>query len=252
MAYPMVQCGPKMMFQTAQIMGFQSAGQLPIVAQNIYADTVNSRYDKSQSHYVNVNQRITQTIAGKIYEQQIVSDGVAEFKRRNPNIQKWSDIALCKPGKTTLDKIVIDTTLQRVLDLMWALNILDEFNPVAVAPISVYEDKEMPGKYICWDGQHTSVALMLILSLVLGQKPEECEIPINIFPSDSKGEMREMFIGHNSNFKKPLEEYDFWEQMVYGVRTDGNQKPNWVEVEQKQQWIESAKMFCNGTQKWRY
>jgi hypothetical protein len=127
---------------------------------------------------------------------------------------------------------------------MWSSEIVDEFRQIAVAPISVYVDKEMSDHYICWDGQHTSVALMIIAANALGMKPEDCEVPINVYPSDSKSEMREMFIGHNGGFKKSLEAFDFWEQMVFGVRTDGNtSNEEWNEVEQKQQWIESAKMF---------
>lgn len=209
-----------------------------------YADTVNSRYNKSQSHYVNIQQRLKQSLQNKTFEKQIVAEAVDEFRRRNPNISTWSDITLCKPGITTLDKIVIDTTLQRVLDTLWASEIVDDFKEVAVAPINVYVDKEMSDHYICWDGQHTSVALMIIAAKALGLKPEDCEVPINVFPSDSKRQMREMFIGHNGGFKKSLEAFDFWEQMVFGVRTDGNtDNEEWNEVEQKQQWIESAKMF---------
>ena len=213
-------------------------------ATTCYADTVNSRYNKSQSHYVNIQQRIKQSLQNKTFEKQIVQASVEEFQRRNPHIKSWNDITLCKPGVTTLDKIVIDTTLQRILDTMWASEIVDNFREVAVAPINVYVDTDMSDHYICWDGQHTSVALMIIAAKALGLKPEECEVPINIFPSNSKGEMREMFMGHNGGFKKPLEAFDFWEQMVFGVRTDGNvSNDEWNEVEQKQQWIESAKMF---------
>ena len=209
-----------------------------------YADVVNSRYNKSQSHYVNIQQRIRQSLQNKTFESQIVQESVEEFQRHNPHIKSWSDITLCKPGVTTLDKIVIDTTLQRVLDIMWASEIVDNFREVAVAPINVYVDKEMSDHYICWDGQHTSVALTIIATQALGLKLDECEVPINIFPSDSKGEMREMFMGHNGGFKKPTDAYDSWEQMVFGVRTDSNTKDEeWVEIEKKQQWVESAKMF---------
>lgn len=209
-----------------------------------YADTVNSRYSKSQSHYVNTQQRIRESLHNKTFEKQIVQESIEEFQRRNPHIKTWSDITLCKPAITTLDKILIDTTLQRVLDIMWSSEIVDNFRQVAVAPIQVYENPEMPGNYVAWDGQHTDVALYIIAVMSLGMKPEECEIPINIYPSEHKSEMREMFIGHNGGFKKPLEAYDFWEQMVFGVRTDGNtENEEWNEVEQKQQWIESAKMF---------
>ena len=209
-----------------------------------YADTVNRRYNKSKSHYVNTQQRIRESLKNKTYENQIVQDSIDEFLRRNPQIKTWNNITLCKPAVTTLDKILIDTTLQRVLDILWSSEIVDTFRQVAVAPIQVYEDPEMPGHYIAWDGQHTDVALYIIAVMALGLKPEECKIPINIYPSESKSEMREMFIGHNGGFKKALEAYDFWEQMVFGVRTDGNKSiEEWVEVEQKQQWIENAKMF---------
>ena len=59
------------------------------LATSNYADQVNSRYNKSQSHYVNIQQRIKQSLQNKTFEKQIVQESVEEFQRRNPHIKTW-------------------------------------------------------------------------------------------------------------------------------------------------------------------
>lgn len=217
--------------------------QLIAPSATFYADKVNQQFHKSVSQYVSIPQRLKQTIGNSSYYQSIVEDSVQEYKRRNPNVTKWWDLVLCGALTTTLDKIVIDITLQRMLVLFHATGILDRFQQLRVMPISVYEDPLAPGQYVCWDGQHTAVALYL-LATAIKEDISKCEVPIVIYKSNLKSEMRLNFMELNGPAKRPLDQIDKYHQMVFGVRTDGTQLPEWTLAEQKQQALEGAKMFA--------
>jgi hypothetical protein len=212
--------------------------------QQTHADVINQQFNKSQSHYVNLKQRLRTVLNNETYLQSVLEDSIEDFKERNPQFTKWKDLNLCLAQKTTLDKIAIDTTLQRLLAFYWAMQILDTFWEIQVEPIRVYEDPACPGKYVCWDGQHTAIVMFIIASMVLGEDISNCEVPVVIYPSSQKDEMRRVFMAANGDGKRPLDAIDKYQQMVFGVRTDGSTIPNWVVAEQKQQWLESAKMFA--------
>lgn len=209
-----------------------------------YADKVNSQFYKQQSHYVSLKQRLRGVVENETYLQSVLDDSVEDFKERNPQYTKWTDLNLCSAQTTTLDKIAIDTTLQRLLVFYWAMGILDQFWEIQVEPIRVYQDPACPGKYVCWDGQHTAIVLFIIASMVLGEDISKCEVPIVIYPSSQKDEMRRVFMAANGDGKRPLDAIDKYQQMVFGVRTDGSTIESWRVAEQKQQWLESARMFA--------
>ena len=111
-------------------------------------------------------------------------------------------------------------------------------------PICVYQDPQRPGRYICWDSQHTAVVLYIIATRVFNMKIDEIEIPIVVYASNQKADMRECFVTLNSpEGKKTLDHIDKIHQKIYGVRTDGNTRPDWVFVERKQQAMEENKIF---------
>ena len=78
--------------------------QLVTAAPVFYADKINQQFYKNSSQYVNIPQRLKQTIGNSSFYQSIVTESVEEFKRRNPTITAWSDLSLCNSVKTTLDK----------------------------------------------------------------------------------------------------------------------------------------------------
>ena len=119
----------------------------PIV-QPSYAESVNSQFYKSKSQYVSLRQRLVDTLNTK-HRKQVVTASIEEFLNRNPQFSTWDDFTFCRCEKTTLDKIVIDITLQRMLDIMHACRIMDKFQQIRVMPISVYEDPLAPGKFVC-------------------------------------------------------------------------------------------------------
>lgn len=209
-----------------------------------YADKINQQFYKQQSHYVNLKQRLRSVVANETYLQTVLDDSIEDFKERHPEITSWTDLALPQARSTTLDKITIDVTLQRLLMFFWVMRILDNFNEIKVQPIQVYEDEDCPGKYVCWDGQHTAIMLFIIASLVLNKDISKCKVPIVINSSKQKHQMRQVFMDINGDAKRPLDAIDKYQQMVFGVRTDGSTIENWLIAEQKQQWLESAKMFA--------
>lgn len=217
---------------------------LQLQTQQFYADQVNGQFHKSQSHYVSLAQRLRESINGENWKQTVLDDAIDNFKNKNPNVTQWSHFTFCSANKTTLDKIQIDITLQRMLDLIHSCNILDHFKQLLVMPICVYEEPLQPGKYVCWDGQHTAIVLYILASKVLGLDVSKCEIPIVIYASDQKAEMRECFITLNGpEGKKGLDDIDKVHQKIFGVRTDGSTNPDWLLVEQKQQALEGSKIF---------
>jgi len=98
--------------------------------------------------------------------------------------------------------------------------------------------------YAAWDGQHTVIALYIICVYILGEDPSKFMIPTVITKAEKKAEIRDLFIGENSEeSKKLLEKIDLYMQYVYGVRVDGANIQHWVEAEKKQQHLEQADIF---------
>lgn len=217
--------------------------QLQQAPQQFYADKVNGQFHKSKSHYVNLADRLKASINGEAWKQTVLNDAIENFKSKNRNISKWGDFTFCKSVLTTFDKLEIDTTLQRMLDLNHACNIIDGFRQLLVMPICVYEDPIRPGKYICWDGQHTAIVLFIIAAKILGEDITKCQVPIVIYSSHLKSEMRECFIELNGDAKRPLDNIDKVHQKIFGVRTDGSKNLEWQLVEAKQQALENSKIF---------
>lgn len=207
-----------------------------------YANKINSKFYKSASHYVTLDVRLTTSLNDndKILK---FNNIVSALKVRFAN-KRWNDIDLVRAEKCVFSKIVIDTTLQREYDFKHGSRILSDFKSLLVSPIKVYEDEMQPGKYVCWDGQHTVIALYALLTKVLNEDPDKCIVPINIYPSSLKHEMRETFIEFSTTACKPLDQIDIFHQKVYAVRTDGSNDPDFLLNERKQTALESANMFA--------
>lgn len=217
--------------------------QFMTTAKYTYADQFNAQYAKSDSHFVDLAERFDQFCdENASIEFRMMS---REFRRRYPQFKNINDIKkrLCRGEHTTLDKILIDVTMQRLLNLGHVLKMLADFKATKVMPIQVYEDPDIPGKYVAWDGQHTAILLYVLCAMVFEINPAELEVPIVVYDVSTKAEIRENFIGLNGEDKLPLDAIDIFQQMVYGVRVDGSEKPNWLEAERKQQMLEKHKLF---------
>lgn len=210
-----------------------------------YADKINQQFSKQQSHYVDLDERLQHVLKDNSWLQNVLDSSIEDFQEQFPNYKKWSDVKLCRAETTTLDKIVIDTTLQRLLSPIWVIEILDKFKEFKASAIRVYQDPACPEKYICWDGQHTSILFLIISKMILGEDISNCKVPIVISPSTHKPDIRQSFMSENSKEgKRRLDLIDLFHQMVFGVRTDNSTIPEWTVAEQKQQWLENAKMFA--------
>lgn len=215
--------------------------------QKSYADLKNERFSTNADYVISAKQRWEETYdALPSYQQErvdyLLEQAKAEFRRRNPNFNKWNDLPLAEAKSLVMNQIGIDATMQRQLDIFWVLTLLSTFAATKVVPIQVYKYKE--NKYLAWDGQHTLMLLWLIATQLFEQDPNTVEVPVNVYQSTLKAEMRTNFVSLNSKEgKKQLDPIDIWEQQVFGVRVDNSTNPAWVEVEEKQRAIEAMGFF---------
>lgn len=224
---------------------------LQVLSTAPYAATKNSRFSLSASQIRTIKQRWDETYNSlpKIQQQAVnvaLSAAISEFRRRNPKIKGTKDLKkqLAKAWTVKMSQVCIDDTMQRQLNIAWVITLLNLFVSTKVIPIHVYQPDPDVDQYLAWDGQHTLVLLWLICTQIYGEDPENFEIPVNVYASHQKAEMRGCFIDLNSEEgKKMLDLFDKIEQMIYGVRVDGSTNPIWVLAEQKQQIVENHGLF---------
>jgi hypothetical protein len=224
-----------------------------------YASRVNSKYNNHASNFVDLKTRLESAINRLPAFKQIGLRGtltqvMKQWQLRFPAAKKLNDLKLVRSLLVPLSDILIDTTMQRELNLAWVLEILTKFRAVQAQPIQLYEVMDVAGDlnyypagtqlYASWDAQHTAIVYYIIAVWILGEDPRTVMVPVNIYSITQKSEIRQNFVsGNTSEGKKLLEEIDIFIQMVFGVRIDGNTNPKWVEAELKQQYLEQAELF---------
>ena len=214
------------------------------MTQTSHAQTVNERYLKSTSHFITLQQRLTDALKAAPIFVAMLTAMVEEYKRRHSSWAKFSDLKLCKAIQVPMDKILIDTTMQRSLNLRHVLNILQHFRSTMVMAIQVYEDENKPGFYIAWDGQHTAIALYIILTKVFGEQMAKTKIPVVVYNVKHKLEIRRNFILLNGDAKEELDFIDKYIQMVFGVKVDHADDPEWVDTALKNDYLAAAGLFA--------
>jgi hypothetical protein len=222
----------------------QAIRQIVKKVVNPHADIVNAQFTHSKSQYVNLKQRIDASLAANSWHLPRYNFAQNTWRSTYPGIKSFKQIRLCKAVLATLDMIDIDVTLQRVVNFPHLCWILANFKQLLVMPICVYEDKTHPGRYVCWDGQHTVLVLYIIACVILGHDPATVEVPIVMYDSNLKSEMRESFLELNGDAKKPLDPIDQFHQYLFGVRTDNAQNDKWLAAERKQVHLETHGMFA--------
>ena len=224
-----------------------------------YAQQQNARYNHSGATYVDIGKRFNTTLANlSHYKQQGIRGQILaackEFVKKYPHVKTFKDLDLCEAGLTPLGEILIDITIQRLLDLGWVVDILKDFREVQADPIKLYEVmdggdlvNEYPvgtKLYGSWDAQHTAVVYWIIATMVLREDPAAVMVPSVIYKVKNKADIRMNFVNGNSKAGKHLlDSIDLFMQMVLGVRMDGSTNPKWVEAELKQQHLEKAGLF---------
>ena len=207
-----------------------------------HADIVNEQYNHKESNFVSLQTRITEAfkLAPK-FEAQLEAV-VEEFKRRNKdNWSSFKEMALVQAIPVDFSKILIDSTMQRPVNMRHVLKILNYFSQTMVMPIQVYKEGD---NYVAWDGQHTSIALYLILTKVFGERQANTMIPVNIYPVKQKLEIRRNFILLNGDAKEKLDFIDTYRQMVYGAIIDNSDDPIWQDTAKINDLLKDAGLFA--------
>jgi hypothetical protein len=225
-----------------------------------YATKVNSKYKEEASHFVDLKDRLNNTITSANHTKQqsywsAIKLACNVFERRFPNKKKMEDLDLCESIMRPLSDLLIDVTMQRMLILSWVVDIITNWRDVQCQPIQVYQvvDKDgslkyypvsKNGLYASWDGQHTAMALYILCVYVFKQDPAKVMVPVTIYKVETKADIRANFVkGNTSEGKKLLDAIDIFQQQVYGVRLDGAKNTVWEDAELKQKYLEQADLF---------
>ena len=209
-----------------------------------HAQLINEQYLKSTSHFVTLQDRLNSALKqAPIFAGQLAGM-VDEFKRRNKHWKRFADLKLCEAIPVPMDKILIDTTMQRSLSMRHILNILQHFRSTMTMAIQVYVDENKPGYYIAWDGQHTAISLYIVLTKVFGEQTAKILIPVVIYNVKHKLEIRRNFILLNGEANEELDFIDKYKQMVYGAKVDGATDKEWTDVALKNDYLAAAGLFA--------
>lgn len=210
---------------------------------------VNEQFRNNQSNFVTLQERLNDALALAPFFEAQLDAVVDEFKRRHTSPattawQRFEQIQLCKAVQVKMNTILIDATMQRSVNIRHILNILQFFRETMVMAIQVYEDPDKPGYYIAWDGQHTAIALYIVLTKVFGERAASAMVPVVVYSVKQKLEIRRNFILLNGDAKEPLDFIDTYRQMVFGATVDGADDPEWVDAKIKNDYFEAAGLFA--------
>jgi hypothetical protein len=220
----------------------------------------NLQYSNNNSFFVDLKDRLNNTINSFVFTKQksiqaAINVACDRFIKLHPTKKKFEDLDLCEAIMLPLSDILIDVTMQRMLDLNWVLYIIGHFRDVQAQPIQVYKvlgnhnsisyyPAGKGGLYASWDAQHTAMALYILCVYVFKQDPSKVLVPVVIYKVSKKADIRENFVSGNTKAgKKLLDAIDVYMQQVFGVRVDGSTNPEWVETEKKQRHLENADLF---------
>lgn len=209
-----------------------------------HADIVNARYLNSTSNFISLQQRLNEALKHAPLFVAMIDGMTDEFKRRHKEWTTFKHLELCEAIMVSMDKILIDTTMQRSVNLRHILKILQYFKSTMAMAIQVYKDPEKPGYYIAWDGQHTAISLYIILTKVFGEQTASAMIPVVVYNVKHKLEIRRNFILLNGTAKQELDFFDKYGQMVSGTKVDGATDEEWVDTATKNDYLAAAGLFA--------
>lgn len=238
-----------------------SANQAWATLSNNYAAQQNARFKNASSDLVDLVKRLDDVVAAQPPAAQrnwqtSLKRALSQFRKNNPglaslNLPNRTELnramfPICRSIDRPLSSIYIDTTMQRQPDLNWITKIISNFRAYQAQPIQVYDAGQ--DRWGGWDGQHTALALYLIAVQGLGMRFEDVVVPVNEYALHTRGQLRGTFISNNSvkgkmAGKKPLDDIDRVEQMIYGVEVDGVTESDWMDVHKKWQYLRGAGMF---------
>lgn len=225
-----------------------------------HARSINLKYTNADSHFLSLQDRWNDVLSqmDPAQKNSVISRlnaAIKTFKRNHPKIKSFDDpgFRLCRAIRRKLSHILVDTTIQRQLNITWVISIIEHFVAYQAMPIQVYEvpAADVPYKYgaqdsfwASWDGQHTAIAFWIIATMIFGQNPDDVEIPVVEYDMQNRLECRMTFLKNNGKEgKKLLTPIDFVTQQIYAVRLDGVNDDDWLDIEEKQCYLESADLF---------
>ena len=228
-----------------------------------HAQKVNQKFDSNKANYVSWIDRWNTALAQFPLDQkhQIISRlnaALKQFERKYPNIKSYQDpkFRLCKALTKKLTAILIDTTIQRTLDVDWVIEIIEDFIAYQAQPLQIYRPavEDLPNgadpdsAWACWEGQHTGMALYLIGTMVFKLPPDSIEIPTAEYDFNNRIECRRTFMANNSKEgRKVLEPIDIVIQKIFAVRLDGADDPEWKMYNEKFNHISHADLFVTAS-----
>lgn len=235
----------------------------PVITRS-YARQVNNRYKNGTSIYLSLKDRWNSTIAAlDVHHKNSINSRLKllsnQFRSRYPGVRSLNDpdFRLCRALRCRLSNLLIDSTIQRQLDVEWVLTILERFVTNQVMPVQVYRvpTDQVPAEYqnggdfyACWDSQHTAVVLWIINHIFLGNVTDSEEVPMVEYDIADRQECRMTFINNNSKEgKKLLEPIDKVVQMIYAVELDNADIPEWVQVHEKQKHLAAHDLFLTSS-----
>jgi len=213
------------------------------------SQSANAKYSFTASNLIDPATRIKDCLSYSSVRSTELLNAQNAFVQKNPNLTA-QNMNLPLAHMVPLSEIMIDDTMNRPVNWKHLMNIVLNFTPELVDAIRVYVDQNSPGKYIAWDGQHTTLALYILFGLVYGADLSKVMVPVVLNRSNDKKVIRLNFILHNSSVKKggikqELSELDLFGQQVFGVRIDGSTNPTWIESEAKQTALENAGLYLH-------
>lgn len=150
-------------------------------------------------------------------------DAIEDYYKRGTT---FSLKKLPKHAKVKLKNILIDEDIQRELDEIHVMHIVQGFDERRVNPIFAvkFPDEDF---YHCTDGQHTVVSLAKLAQAGLIDEVdeaewEEMEVDVLYVETTDRSFAREHFAFINGVGKKKIDEYDNHKQRVLSYRLDGN------------------------------
>lgn len=157
---------------------------------------------------------------------------------------------LPKHRKVKLKDILIDEDIQREIDEVHVMHIVQGFDERRVNPIFAVKFPE-EDTYHCTDGQHTVVSLAKLAQAGLIDEIdesdwEEMEVDVLYVETTDRAFAREHFAFINGVGKKKVDEYDNHKQRVLSYRLDGNTNQEYALAAEKQTICEENNVFPIG------
>jgi hypothetical protein len=229
-----------------------------------FASQHNARFANKQANLVDLPTRLSNTLSHMSKSAQAnwhrdIKIALNQFQKNHPALTTINSqpneidrikFSVCQALDIPLNRISIDTTMQREPDMDWLRHIIANWRCYQAQPIQIYDtSKNLWG---AWDGQHTALAFYIITVYGLGMKFEEVSVPCNIYNIQNRGQLRSTFISNNTytgsqRGKKSLDMIDIVEQMIYGVEVDGVKDAEWVDWHTKWKILSANDLFFAAT-----